>query len=644
MRLLWLFALVAIAGCNRHKENSLETVLEMAGDNRQNLENVLRHFENDSTGLAAAEFLIRNMPMHVSYRDTVGLSRLNLTVDSCVEAISDRFVLKEKLDSILAPVSNFSGKTIPDLQSLDEEALIHHIETALRIWKQSQWGAHLNFDEFCEWLLPYKVQEFQPIDNWLNYLSPYFNAQLDLIECCDIYKNSVSRACRMVNDCMRETIQPYILDISYSPATLSLKTRTKIPVGICAHYVALTTAVMRSKGIPVGWDFTPIWGYRNLGHDWNVLLDKDGKTIPFDALGTNPGDALKQDERMGKVFRHTFAPNRDILDLIRSGGFVPIPFNSPFIKDVTSEYLSTVDIDIELPRINNKYVYLALSNRYEWTPVDFSEVKGRKAHFKDVAPGNVYAVLAYKPNGSYEVVGDPFLLNSDGSRRLFIPDESDISSVSLFRKYPVLPFVFYVSTRIRDGEFHVSDNPDFSTYKVVHTVTDPYTIVHEFNVPDSIRPGRYWRYCQEKPGTLCNISEIEFLDSLGNLMKGSIIGSEASNSSMVKENAFDGDPLTAFETLSADGGWVGMDFGKPARPSKITYLGRGDGNNIEKGDLYELSYFKNGGWHSLGQKIATAGHLDFDGVPKNALLYLRDLTKGREDRIFTYENGQQVWR
>ena len=58
MRLLWLFALVAIAGCNRHKENSLETVLEMAGDNRQNLENVLRHFENDSTGLAAAEFLI----------------------------------------------------------------------------------------------------------------------------------------------------------------------------------------------------------------------------------------------------------------------------------------------------------------------------------------------------------------------------------------------------------------------------------------------------------------------------------------------------------------------------------------------------------------------------------------------------------
>ncbi|MDE6077625.1 MAG: hypothetical protein K2G29_07825, partial [Muribaculaceae bacterium] len=57
--LAFLVALVIFAGCNRQKKNSIETVLEMAGSNRQNLENVLRHFENDSAGLAAAEFLIR---------------------------------------------------------------------------------------------------------------------------------------------------------------------------------------------------------------------------------------------------------------------------------------------------------------------------------------------------------------------------------------------------------------------------------------------------------------------------------------------------------------------------------------------------------------------------------------------------------
>ena len=166
-------------------------------------------------------------------------------------------------------------------------------------------------------------------------------------------------------------------------------------------------------------------------------------------------------------------------------------------------------------------------------------------------------------------------------------------------------------------------------------------------VPDSVRSARYWRYCQNKPETFCNIAEIEFIDSIGNVMQGTIIGTDGyfgSNSNLTKEAVFDKDPLTVFDAPFGEGCWVGMDFGKSVRPAKITYLGRGDGNCIEKGDLYELFYFKDGVWQSLGQKIATEGHLDFDGVPKNALLYLRDLTKGHEDRIFTYENGQQIWR
>lgn len=32
-----------------------------------------------------------------------------------------------------------------------------------------------------------------------------------------------------------------------------------------------------------------------------------------------------------------------------------------------------------------------------------------------------------------------------------------------------------------------------------------------------------------------------------------------------------------------------------------------------------------------------------DNVPTNALLLLRNHTKGKEERIFTYENGEQVW-
>ena len=33
----------------------------------------------------------------------------------------------------------------------------------------------------------------------------------------------------------------------------------------------------------------------------------------------------------------------------------------------------------------------------------------------------------------------------------------------------------------------------------------------------------------------------------------------------------------------------------------------------------------------------------YDNVPGNALLLLRNHTKGKEERIFTYENDEQIW-
>lgn len=45
----------------------LEKALDSAGNNRTELEKVLKHYQNDSLKLRAAEFLIENMPFHYSY-------------------------------------------------------------------------------------------------------------------------------------------------------------------------------------------------------------------------------------------------------------------------------------------------------------------------------------------------------------------------------------------------------------------------------------------------------------------------------------------------------------------------------------------------------------------------------------------------
>lgn len=47
-------------------------------------------------------------------------------------------------------------------------------------------------------------------------------------------------------------------------------------------------------------------------------------------------------------------------------------------------------------------------------------------------------------------------------------------------------------------------------------------------------------------------------------------------------------------------------------------------------------------WISLGRRIAEEFYLDYE-VPRNALLWLRNCTKGVEERIFTIEKGKQVW-
>ncbi|HEX7870015.1 MAG TPA: hypothetical protein VF455_07860 [Chryseobacterium sp.] len=67
-----------------------------------------------------------------------------------------------------------------------------------------------------------------------------------------------------------------------------------------------------------------------------------------------------------------------------------------------------------------------------------------------------------------------------------------------------------------------------------------------------------------------------------------------------------------------------------------------ESNTIIKGDKYELFYW-NGNWKSLGIQVAKFNRLYYSNVPKNALYWIKDLTEGKQERIFTYENDQQVW-
>lgn len=137
-----------------------------------------------------------------------------------------------------------------------------------------------------------------------------------------------------------------------------------------------------------------------------------------------------------------------------------------------------------------------------------------------------------------------------------------------------------------------------------------------------------------------NLAELSYYDDQGRQSKGPLIMSEGFSRQQV-ERATDGDYGT-YGGGMLDHYWWGYDLGaNPPRLASLSYCMRHDMNMIVEGDCYELFYY-DGGWQSLGQQTATCDSLFYE-APAGALYWLRNLTEGREERIFSYENGRQVW-
>ena len=62
-----LFGILVIllqTACQSKIDKQLDMPLSLAGDNRKEMEKILDHYKNDPEKLAAARFLIMNMPGH----------------------------------------------------------------------------------------------------------------------------------------------------------------------------------------------------------------------------------------------------------------------------------------------------------------------------------------------------------------------------------------------------------------------------------------------------------------------------------------------------------------------------------------------------------------------------------------------------
>jgi hypothetical protein len=321
--------------------------------------------------------------------------------------------------------------------------------------------------------------------------------------------------------------------------------------------------------------------------------------------------------------------------------------------DVTRDYVPVSDIEVELQfgREGERYVYLAVFNNAGWTALAIAPVSNGKALFQNMGRGIVYLPLYYTP-GKFELAGQPFLIGEDGIRRDFTPGvQTEV--VTLTRKFPMEAKKTNWLESLAGGKFEGANRSDFSDAIVLGTIKQRPGEHWEELATHSKAGYKYFRFVFSPAertirywGDGASIAEVECINPKGIKLIGKPFGSEGKKYSPYSpELCFDGKELTFFEDARANAThkYVGLEFPTPQQIHKIRYIARNDQNSIQKDDTYELLFWNGNGFASLGKQVAKGSELVYKGVPQNALLWLRNLSGGKEERIFTWENNRQVW-
>ena len=419
-----------------------------------------------------------------------------------------------------------------------------------------------------------------------------------------------------------------------------------IPSNSCETRTTTALAILRSKGFPVSYDFIQQWATNNNAHSWLSVLTDHNRRIPCEG-GHEPFLAsVRPGECKGKVYRRTYSANPDLVLMNQHSSDIPPVFQDLFMKDVTDEYAATESpvfpVLSEKKESKEKYAYLTIFNGVDWTPIGFSRINSRKkVTFEKVEKGAVY-MPAYYIDGKIKPFNYPALLNERGRLEFLIPGKENTQSIFVKRKYPLIRKAFIAAQRLKGGMFQAANKEDFSDAKTLHTF-DEYSVSGNILISDTTRY-RYWRYFSPRPFR-CNIAELIFYTVGNKKLTGEIIGSEerSSNPNYLRKAAFDLNPLSYFASKTVRNGWVGLDLGEPKQVERIGYMIRNDGNNICVGDTYELFYWDIDGWHSIEKQIADDFELTFHNVPQNALLLLKNRSRGKDERIFLYRDSKQIW-
>lgn len=418
------FLLITLFSCTSSQPKAVEETLKLAGKNRSELLTVLEHYQtaDDSLKYKAALYLIKNMPGHgfVDYtlQDTSGKK-----VDFNVLDYPDYTTMVAAWDSIEAlrgPIDYKHSALVEDAQTVRSQFLIETIDLAFKAWREKPWTKHLTFDQFCEYVLPYRGSN-EPLESSRNY---FLNKYAHLSERMKNPSDPVEAA-RLINQDVKSW---FVFNDRYyrHPTDQGVHEMLKSGMGRCEDMANLAIYAMRANALAVTSDYTPHWADTGNNHAWNALLDSTGKAVPFMGALFDPG-AYSITNRVAKVYRKTYSQQpQNLVFKVKKGTAVPGWLAGKYYRDVTKDYTSTSTITVpldSLPPDSVHFAYVCVFNDGEWKAIHWGKIKNKSVRFRDMGR-NIAYLPAFYIHHSLKPAGKAFILQTDGTLRLLSARES----------------------------------------------------------------------------------------------------------------------------------------------------------------------------------------------------------------------------
>lgn len=663
--LLITTGLSLFSACRSTEERQLRQMLQQAGSNRAELEKALHHYERcpaDSLKQQAICFLIRNIGG--SWGTDSSILPDYRSIYRHIHKLSEQYdgdiysLFGEKTDSVWNNQRAFlpapQAYRYADIQKITAGILIRETDLAFRAWQNNVYTCRSSFEDFCEYILPYRRYNGLIIDNARSEFNrrhpyafttdsvPFRKATDSLLSCYRSITHNAFRASDM--------------------PVLNAATLEYLEKGLCEQRCWFNSLLLSSLGMAVAIDFVPAWGNRNSSHSWNTLLI-DGQSHPFEPFWDHDRWKYKRiynnrthDTRWGKfrlpkVYRITYSNHIEgpLTDSRIKYTDIPPLFRNIKKKDVSAEYFDTTNLTVPLTvpvPPNTYYAYLCVFGYQEWHPVQWGKINGRQTTFKGMGRDMVYLPMYYT-HGELTPASAPLYLDPKGKIHSLLPQGkttlvlNGITGASYFddNRHDV---------KYLAGSYFLGQNPAHpEQWDTLCRIPDSLYMNQQLHTVTFQRPYRYIRLIA--PQDTFAAGEIRFYENENTPIRPRSI-----------HTSFQ--PLNPQESLSAltDGyaatGYKGkisthqshlldFDLGQPSILTSIGYT-LYPFSQIYAENEYELRYWDNG-WQVAGRQQGTPPFLTFKEVPAHTLYLLKNLdwpVHHSSERIFTYSNGEVHWQ